>query len=251
MSFRDQLEARIRGVNSRLCVGLDPRQDRIEGSVEDFLRRVIDEAAPYAAAFKPNSAYFEVLGWEGFRTLERLRGWIPREIPMILDGKRSDIGETQRYYAKSAFEVIGADAVTLNPYLGADTLEPFLAWEGKGIYLLGVTSNEGSRDVQLQRVDDRFVFELVQAMARTSREAGLVAGLTQADPAVWERIADVPLLVPGLGAQGGDLAVLAGSGRQAPVVVNVSRGVLYGEDGSTIRQRAERFAKQIQAAWPA
>ncbi len=122
--YEERLAARIRAADSRLCVGLDPRPDRIDGPVEDFVRRVIDETAPSVAAYKPNAAYFEALGLPGLRLLEQLRGWIPDDIPLILDGKRGDIPETNRAYARACFDVWGADAVTVNPWPGFDSLEP-------------------------------------------------------------------------------------------------------------------------------
>lgn len=250
MRYHELLSARIASAGSRLCVGLDPRPELIEGDIAGFLHRVVEETAGHAAAFKPNMAYFEALGLRGVQILEGLLETIPREVPVILDCKRSDIGETQRYYARAYFEHWNVDAVTLNPFLGFDTVEPFLQYEGKGAYLLAVTSNPGSADFQMQRMaDGRFVFELVQEFASRAREmagdVGLVVGLTNATGDVRRRIADLPLLMPGLGAQGGDLQALAGDRRQAPVVVNVSRGVLYAGDAPG--EAARFFKEQINA----
>jgi len=125
--------------------------------VPEFLKRVVGETAEYAAAFKPNMAYFEAMGIRGLEILEDLLGQMPKEVPVILDAKRSDIGETQKYYA---------------PFLGYDTLEPFLDWEGKAIYVLAVTSNAGSADIMRQKVGDRFVFELVQDIAIRAKSEG-------------------------------------------------------------------------------
>jgi orotidine-5'-phosphate decarboxylase len=141
MRYGEKLQQRMVTTGSRLCVGLDPRPDGtgIE-AVPEFLDRVVGETWEYAAAFKPNMAYFEAMGIRGLEILEELLGKMPKEVPVILDAKRSDIGETQKYYAKSYFENWDVDAVTLNPFLGYDTLEPFLDWEGKAIYVLAVTS---------------------------------------------------------------------------------------------------------------
>jgi len=247
MKFFEKLSRRQAAIDSRLCVGLDPRFEQTGARTADQLRTVIEETLPVAAAFKPNVAYFEAMGLEGFRLLEAVRSWIPDDVPLVLDAKRGDIGETQRYYAKACYEVWGADAVTLNAYLGADTLEPFLAYADKGIYLLAVTSNPGSADVQTQRLaDGRAVFELIQEMALKSDQIGLVVGLTNAG-GVLERIADLPLLLPGLGAQGGDLQRLAvGIARQAPLLVNVSRAILFPEPGETHGEAATRFAGEIR-----
>ena len=145
MRYVDKLAKRIEVTGSRLCVGLDPRP--VEGdsrSVEEMLEMVVEQTWEQAAAFKPNMAYFEAMGLRGIEILDRLLAWMPREVPIILDAKRSDIGETQKYYAHSYFKHWNVDAVTLNPFLGYDSVEPFLAWPEKGIYLLAVTSNAGS-----------------------------------------------------------------------------------------------------------
>lgn len=258
MRYSERLQQRISRTGSRLCVGLDPRPgDGGASAAREFLRRVIDESAPYAAAFKPNMAYFEAMGIEGIRVLEELLGSMPSDVPVILDAKRSDIGETQKYYAQGYFGGWNVDAVTLNPFLGYDSLEPFLGWEGKGVYLLAVTSNPGSADFQRQVLaDGRPVFDLVTALGgRAAAEGrvtdvGFVVGLTNAAD-VLGRIPDLPLLVPGLGAQGGDLAALAASSRTAPDVINVSRGVLYADDGLGFGERARLWAEKIAAAYPA
>lgn len=258
MRYSERLQQRISRTGSRLCVGLDPRPgDGGASAAREFLRRVIDESAPYAAAFKPNMAYFEAMGIEGIRVLEELLGSMPSDVPVILDAKRSDIGETQKYYAQGYFGGWNVDAVTLNPFLGYDSLEPFLGWEGKGVYLLAVTSNPGSADFQRQVLaDGRPVFDLVTALGgRAAAEGratdvGFVVGLTNAAD-VLGRIPDLPLLVPGLGAQGGDLAALAASSRTAPDVINVSRGVLYADDGLGFGERARLWAEKIAAVYPA
>ena len=126
MTFREKLEQRIATSQSNLCVGLDIRAEDASEATKRQIIRVIEETLPYAAAFKPNSAYFEALGWRGMRMLSEVLKVIPAEVPIVLDVKRGDIGETQGYYAKAAFDELGVDSVTLNPYMGRDTLEPFL-----------------------------------------------------------------------------------------------------------------------------
>jgi len=242
MTYFDKLKARFNDTGSRLCVGLDPRPELLDGKdPEDFLKRVIAETSTHAAAFKPNSAYFEALGWEGMKILENLRNEISETIPIVLDVKRGDIGATQKYYAKAAFEVLGADAVTLSPYLGRDSLTPFLEYEDKFSYVLGVTSNAGSQDLQLRSSrDGRLIFEDVVEMIASYENAGLVLGLTSVSDDILQRLPDVPLLVPGLGAQGGDLSRLFNedSPRQAPLLINVSRGILFPAEGDS-RSHAE------------
>jgi orotidine-5'-phosphate decarboxylase len=248
MNFREKLEQRIANTQSNLCVGLDIRAaDAGEGTKLRIIR-IIEETLPYAAAYKPNSAYFEALGWRGMRMLTQILKVIPKEVPIVLDVKRGDIGETQGYYAKAAFDELGVDCVTLNPYMGRDTLEPFLKYADKGLYLLGVTSNPGAADIELQKAGDRHVYEIVAEMTQASPQVGLVIGLTNAAESVLTRTPDVPLLIPGLGAQGGDLAALKGSGRKAPLLINVSRGILYQEDGKTYAERAQYWQQSIQQA---
>ena len=248
MTFLDKLNQRIAQTGSNLCVGLDVRAENAEESTKRWILDVIAQTAPFAAAFKPNSAYFEALGWRGVKMLEEILQEIPKDIPVVLDVKRGDIGETQGYYAKACFDVMNVDAVTLNAYMGRDTLEPFLKYTDKGLYLLGVTSNPGAKDIELQKTGDRQVYELVAEMTKGHPQAGLVVGLTNAALDVLDHIPDVPLLIPGLGAQGGDLAALKGSGRKAPLLVNVSRGVLYQKDELSFAQRAEHWMGQIQQA---
>ena len=256
MRFADRLQQRIKKTGSRLCVGLDPRPgDGGAAFARNFLMQVVEETAVWAAAFKPNMAYFEAMGIEGIQLLGDLLAAMPGDVPVILDAKRSDIGETQKYYAQGYFAGWNVDAVTLNPFLGYDSIEPFLDWEGKGIYLLAVTSNPGSADFQRQKLaDGRSVFELVTALGERAKtegsatDVGYVVGLTNAAD-VLEKFPDAPLLVPGLGAQGGDLASLAAAGRSAPDVINVSRGILYAADDRGFGARARDWAEKISAAY--
>jgi orotidine-5'-phosphate decarboxylase len=258
MSYQERLLERIRITGSKLCVGLDPRpNNQTSKQLQDFLKRVIDETAIYASAFKPNMAYFEAMGLRGIQLLDDMLNWIPKEVPIILDAKRSDIGETQKYYAQSYFKHWKVDAVTLNPFLGYDSIEPFLNWKGKGIYLLAVTSNPGSADFQRQKLaDGRSVFELVTALGERSRkegnttDVGYVVGLTNAAD-ILAKMPDAPLLIPGLGAQGGDLSALAAAKRSAPDVINVSRGILYAGDDKPFGKRAKYWADEISRSFEA
>lgn len=254
MTYTEKLLARISATGSALCVGLDPRPQH-EGLDEmaAWLRQVVEETAPYAAAFKPNIAYFEAMGVQGLQMLESLLEEMPKDIPIVLDAKRGDIGETQKYYAQAYFGRLNVDAVTLNPLMGYDTLEPFLSWEGKAVYLLAVTSNAGSQDIERQRLaDGRAVYELVGDMVlRSQRESiatelGMVLGLTNADADILKVLPDAPLLIPGLGAQGGDLSSLTGSGRIAPPLINVSRGILYQNPELSYAEKAKAWAEKIR-----
>ncbi|WP_018968754.1 orotidine-5'-phosphate decarboxylase [Rubritalea marina] len=258
MRYAEKLSNRITQTGSRLCVGLDPRPQDSGGvdAIPELLKRVIGETWEQAAAFKPNMAYFEAMGLRGLEILEEMLGEMPAEVPVILDAKRSDIGETQKYYAQSYFKNWNVDAVTLNPFLGYDTIEPFLDWEGKAIYILAVTSNPGSADFMRQMVGDRYMFELVQEICTRAKnegratDVGMVVGLTNASADVLGRIQDYPLLIPGLGAQGGDLDNFANSTRTAPDTINVSRGIMYKEPEKGYAQKADEWAQMIARAYP-
>lgn len=248
MSFRQKLTNRIAASGSNLCVGLDIRANAADDATKQQIIQIIEETSPFAAAYKPNAAYFEALGWQGLKMLGEVLKAIPSDIPVVYDVKRGDIGETQGYYAKACFDQLGVDAVTLNPFMGRDTLEPFLKYTDKGLYLLAVTSNPGATDIELQFTGSRQVFEIVAEMTKASEQAGLVVGLTNASGDVLTKIPDVPLLIPGLGAQGGDLAALKGSGRKAPLLVNVSRGITAASDELTFGSRAKMWKEKIADA---
>ncbi|TSE33669.1 Orotidine 5'-phosphate decarboxylase [Tepidimonas charontis] len=264
-------EARHR---SRLCVGLDPDPARLpghwRGRVEhlyDFCAAIVDATADLVCAYKPQIAYFAAHGAEA--QLERLMAHIrvvAPEVPIILDAKRGDIGSTAEQYAKEAFERYGADAVTLSPFMGFDSVEPYLRYGGKGVFLLCRTSNPGGDDLQARRLADvpgqPFLFEHIAALAQgpwnRHGQMGLVVGATY--PQEIERVRavapTVPLLIPGVGAQGGDAVttVRAGwrgdaSGRTTgPVVVNSSRAILYASAGDDFATAARVAAEQTRAA---
>jgi orotidine-5'-phosphate decarboxylase len=200
-------------------------------------------------------AYFEAMGIAGIKVLEEILKEIPSHIPIILDAKRSDIGETQKYYAQGYFNGWNVDAVTLNPFLGYDSIEPFLDYAGKAVYLLAVTSNAGTADFQQQDLKDgRKVFELVTALGARAKtegratDVGYVVGLTNSE-SVLPKMPNAPLLVPGLGAQGGDLGALAAAKRSAPDVINVSRGILYAQDDMSFRERAKFWMEKIASGY--
>ncbi|MDF1858794.1 MAG: orotidine-5'-phosphate decarboxylase [Verrucomicrobiales bacterium] len=256
MTYAATLQQRIDETGSALCVGIDPRPDLHDSvaAIESFCEKVIGETAEFAAVFKPNIAYFEALGVEGYAMMDRLIGKMKQSgVPIVLDAKRGDIGTTQEHYAKGYFENWDVDAVTLSPYMGFDSVEPFLQYPGKGVYLLGVTSNAGAADLETHDLaDGRKVFELVGDMAGRAADSpagegsiGLVLGLTNVSDDVLARMPDVPLLIPGLGAQGGDLETLRGANRSAPSVINVSRGILYADDHLTFTEKAKDYANRI------
>ena len=248
---------------SMLCVGLDPDPARIptqlgtgNQALYSFCREIVDATAAYVCAFKPQIAYFAAAGAE--HELERLIEYIHRAhpgIPVILDAKRGDIGSTAERYAYEAFGRYQADAVTINPYMGFDSIEPWLAWPDRGVFLLCRTSNPGGSDLQALEVQGELLYERVARLAtgpwNTSGQLGLVVGATfPAELARVREIApDLPLLVPGIGAQGGDAdaTVLAGLDRDGwGMVINSSRAILYAGKDSSFAQAAAQAARQTR-----
>ena len=265
MTFTDLLKSRWIQANSMLCVGLDPNPERIPscvgsgpGAVYEFCRQIIDATADQVCAFKPQIAYFAAL--RELETLERLIEYIHRSypgLPVILDAKRGDIGSTAKAYAKEAFEVFRADAVTLSPYMGFDTVEPYLASPEKGVFLLCRTSNPGGKDIEMLQAGDKKVYEHVAAAAagpwNTNGQVGLVVGATfPAELAGVRRIAPKTVfLVPGIGAQGGDIDAAVRAGLDADgwgMVINSSRAVIYAGTGSDFAQAARDKAKETRLA---
>lgn len=243
MSFFEYLNNRIQEADSLLCIGLDPQPELLHRSTADearnFCWRLIEATADQACAFKPNSAFFEVFGAEGWTALREVIAAVPEGIPVILDAKRGDIASTGHAYSRAVFETLGADAVTLSPYLGRDSLEPFLADPERGVFLLCKTSNPSADDLQALSIEG--IEPLYLRLARmasawnTTDNLGLVVGAT--DPValmeVRRAVPDMWLLAPGVGAQGGDLeAVLRAGLRQdgLGIVIPVSRGVARAED---------------------
>ncbi len=268
MTFLEMLGAAGRRNNSLLCVGLDPEPAKFPGRfkdeasrIYDFCATIADSVADLVIAFKPQIAYFAAHRAEG--QLERLVAHLRRvapQVPIILDAKRGDIGSTAEQYAIEAFERYGADAVTLSPFMGFDSITPYLKYHGKGAFLLCRTSNPGGDDLQNQRlasVDGQpllyeHIARLAQGPWNLNGQLGLVVGATY--PAEIERVRAVaptlPLLIPGVGAQGGDAAatVRAGWRENAPIIVNSSRAVLYASSGDDFAEAARRVAHKTRDA---
>ena len=266
-SFFSVLENRINAIDSLLCVGLDPHQGDLEEyngqTVRDFCLRLIDQTADSAAAYKPNGAFFEALGGEGIVALEDVIRQIPDGIPVILDVKRGDISSTARAYAKAAFEILKADAVTLNPYLGKDAVLPFIEDPAKGAFIICKTSNPGAKEIQDLIVSEmipsqtsldinRPLYEWIADLVRqwnVQGNLGLVVGATQVeslarvrqmDPNIW-------ILAPGIGAQGGNLQAALGAGLREDglgMLIPVSRSISRAENP---RQEARRIRDAINA----
>lgn len=229
--FFDMLNERAK--TTLLCIGLDPRAKSATAAMEECMR-LIDETKDYAAAFKPNAAFFEFFGEEGWRALKQVIAYIPANIPVVLDAKRGDITETAEAYAKSAFEHLKVHAITASPYMGSDSLFPFLHYESKGVFVICKTSNKSSNELQCFQANGEYLYEYVADRAEKAwnrnGNVGLVVGAT--DPVAISRVrARAPtlwFLVPGVGAQGGDLKAALNAGLRADrsgVLINVSRAV--------------------------
>lgn len=274
LTFIEKLSAAWSARDSLLCVGLDPDLTRFPPQLRGrpdaifaFCKAIIDATADYACAFKPQIAYFSAVRAED--QLEALCAYLRQaypQIPLVLDAKRGDIGATAGQYAREAFERYGADAVTLSPFMGQDSVEPYLRYPGKGAFLLCRTSNPGGSDLQAQRLADvpgqpllyEHLAQLVQGPWNTNGQLGLVVGATY--PAEIERVRalapTVPLLIPGVGAQGGDVCatVRAGWRESGPIVVNSSRAILYASGeadfAAAARAAAQSTREQLNAARP-
>jgi len=262
MNFLDMLRSAERQNGSLLCVGLDPDPARFPAAMQadaskiyDFCAAIVDATADLVSAFKPQIAYFAANRAED--QLERLMVHMRRAapgVPVILDAKRGDIGSTAEQYAKEAFERYGADAVTLSPFMGFDTIAPYLKYHGKGAFLLCRTSNPGGDDFQNQRLSSvagepllyEHIAQLAQGPWNLNGQLGLVVGATY--PAEIARVRalapTLPLLIPGVGAQGGDAlaTVRAGWREDAPIIVNSSRAILYAAQGADFAQAARQEA---------
>jgi len=263
MTFTQMLNGVSQGQSTMLCIGLDPEPSKFPGAwkgdadrIFDFCAAIVDATKDVVCAFKPQIAYFAAHRAED--QLERLMAHIKRnapQVPVILDAKRGDIGSTAEQYAREAFTRYQADAVTLSPFMGFDSIEPYLAYSDKGLILLCRTSNPGGSDLQAQRLaDGSLLYEHVARLAsgpwNRSGQLGLVVGATF--PAELTRVRELaptlPLLVPGVGAQGGDAAatVKAAARPGGALIVNSSRAVLYASNGDDFATAARAVARQTQ-----
>jgi orotidine-5'-phosphate decarboxylase len=261
LGFRQELARAVAANRSLLCVGLDPDPAHVPlAEIPTYLRAVIEATSDLVCAYKPNLAFYEQLGEAGYAALRAVLQAVPDGIPVIADAKRGDVEHTARAYARAIFDELGFDAVTVNPYLGGDAVAPFVEREDRGIFIVCRNSNPGARDLQDLPVavegGVRPVFEMVAELARrwnTRGNVGLVAGATYPDDLarLRELCPDMPFLLPGIGAQQGDLerAVRAGIDAQgAGIIVSASRAVLYAEDGPGFAQAARRQAKALREA---
>ncbi|AIY43396.1 Orotidine 5'-phosphate decarboxylase [Collimonas arenae] len=269
MTFIEKLSAAWRTNNSLLCVGLDPDIAKFPAHLQQqpdaiytFCKEIIDATAATACAFKPQIAYFSAMRAED--QLEAICAYLRENhpsIPIVMDAKRGDIGATAEQYAREAFERYGADAVTVSPYMGFDSVAPYLEWKDRGAIVLCRTSNAGGSDLQFLTVDGvplyQHVARLVAEKWNTNGQCGLVVGATfpQELAQVRSIIGDMPLLVPGVGAQGGDIEATVNAGKTANgmgMMINSSRAILYAKPdhdaGENFAQAAKRVAEETRDA---
>jgi len=262
---KSQLWSEIQRKKSFLCVGLDTDMKKIpsflldyEDPIFEFNKRVIDATKDLCVAYKPNIAFYESLGPKGWESLEKTMNYIPEEIFTIADAKRGDIGNTSKMYAKTFFEYFNFDSVTVAPYMGIDSISPFLEFEDKWVILLGLTSNKGSQDFQYLESDGKPLYESV---IRTSQSWGspdnlmYVIGATHPESfaEIREMAPEHFFLVPGIGAQGGDLEGVVSNGMndECGLLINSARGIIYaGNDENfevDVRSSATSLQQQLQA----
>jgi len=258
----NELFTRIQGKRSYLCIGLDTDLEKIPGHLRDtddpvfeFNKQIIDATHSYCVAYKPNLAFYEALGPKGWESLRKTLEYIPKDIFTIADAKRGDIGNTAALYAKTFFEYLDFDALTVAPYMGEDSVTPFLGYKGKWVILLAHTSNPGSQDFQLieSKESGRKLYEEVILKARTwatPDQLMFVVGATQASRigSIRKIAPENFFLVPGVGAQGGDLQAVSQYGMNSTcgLLVNSSRAIIYASPEKDFAAAAGREAKRVQ-----
>jgi orotidine-5'-phosphate decarboxylase len=265
MNFIEKLAYASQKNHSLLCVGLDPDPALMPAKtgIFEFNKAIIDATADLVCAYKPNIAFYESMGTAGLDALKKTRDYIPKEIPVIIDAKRGDIGNTARAYARSLFDYFSFDAMTASPYLGYDSLAPFIEYRDRGVFVLCRTSNAGAMDFQslLVKTDGggKMLFEVVAGKVdewNKHGNLGLVVGATYPEELklIRERYPEMPLLIPGVGAQGGELeqAVKYGADKgRNKTIINASRQILYASKGrdfaDAARQEAQKIRDQINA----
>ena len=260
---KQQLIEQIQKKKSFLCVGLDTDINKIpqdllalEDPVFEFNKQIINKTAEFAVAYKPNTAFYEVYGAKGWQSLERTIQYIKINHPdifIIADAKRGDIGNTSANYAKAFFNTLKADALTVAPYMGKDSVEPFLDFEDKWVILLALTSNKGSQDFQYLNTGERLMYQQVLKTATTwasSEKMMFVVGATHPEELgeIRQLLPDYFFLVPGVGAQGGDLQTVAkyGLNKECGLLVNSSRGIIYASNKFDFADRAAEEAQKLQ-----
>ncbi len=266
MTFREKLAISVKKNNSLLCIGLDASSDKIplvrrtvSDPIFNFNKAIIDVTADLVCAYKPNTAFYEAEGTDGITQLQMTCNYLAEkypEIPIIIDAKRGDIGNTSAAYARFVFDYLGGDAVTLAPYMGRESLTPFLEYGDKGLYILCRTSNDGSEEFQDLVIGEEKLYELVAKNVvenwNTNQNCHLVVGATKPEELAKVRTIvgdDMQLLVPGVGAQGGDVEATIKAGintNGAGIIVNSSRGIIYASGGNDYTEAARQAAVKLR-----
>lgn len=258
---KQELIQEIRRKQSFLCIGLDPDLNKIpkhlldtEDPIFEFNKAIIDATNEYCVAYKPNTAFYEAYGVKGWQSLEKTINYIPKNCFIIADAKRGDIGNTSSYYAKTFFETLPCDAVTVAPYMGSDSVQPFLEHENKWVILLALTSNKGAYDFQFKELEGKKLYAEVIEKAKlwgTSEQLMFVVGATRAEEIAEVRklAPDYFFLVPGVGAQGGSLeeVVKFGANSECGLLVNSSRGIIFAGSDEHFAIAAKKEALKIQS----
>jgi orotidine-5'-phosphate decarboxylase len=258
---KQELIHQIRTKKSFLCIGLDPDLTKIpkhlletEDPIFEFNKAIIDVTHDLCVAYKPNTAFYEAYGVKGWQSLEKTINYIPKDCFIIADAKRGDIGNTSSYYAKTFFETLPCDAVTVAPYMGCDSVQPFLEHKDKWVVLLALTSNKGAFDFQFIQLNDKKLYAQVIEKAQewgTSDQLMFVVGATRAEEIAEVRklAPDNFFLVPGVGAQGGSLeeVVNYGANEQCGLLVNSSRAIIFAGNGYDFANEAKKEALKIQS----
>lgn len=260
MNFIEKLAKTSKKNNSLLCVGLDPDPALMPEKIDvlKFNKAIIDATTDLVCAYKPNIAFYEAMGSEAMNALKKTRDYITEDIPVIIDAKRGDIGNTAKAYARSLFDYFNFDAMTASPYLGYDSLEPFIEYKERGIFILCRTSNKGALDFQSLYVGEedggKMLFEVVAEKVGEWNQygnLGLVVGATYLEELklIRERYPEMLLLIPGVGAQGGELEPVVKYGvdrGRSKTVINSSRQILYASRGRDFAVAAEKAARELR-----
>ena len=265
LAFNERLNMLISSKSSLLCLGLDPDMEKIPAKIKyqqnplkAFIEKIVRATKDLVVAYKANLAFYECEGINGIEALEHLRTIIPEDVLFILDGKRGDVSNSARMYARAYFKEFGADAITVNPYMGFDAIEPFIQDASKGIFVLALTSNSGSADFQNLQVGKDALYQVVARKTEqwnTNNNMGLVVGATDCEgmEIIRRTTPMLPFLVPGIGAQGGNLEKILAKGRDqngTGMIINVGREILYASSDADFaekaREKVENYNRNIQ-----
>ena len=256
-SFYTKLQSNVHSVKNCLCIGLDPDLEKIPSTyasnikgVETFLKTIIDSSFEQCCAYKPNISFFEALGIEGLKCLETICNYLPKTHPIILDGKRGDIGNTSKKQASFIFDHFNCDATTVNPYMGFDSIEPFILHKEKHIFILALTSNKGADNFEKQTLKNnkKLYEEVIETTLNWGNNIGYVVGATQQESKKIRQLAkNRLLLIPGIGTQGGNYtqAFQEGKNKDNLAIINASRTILYGSNHTHPKKEIQKLIQKL------